>query len=58
MVMLCIDIGLLLTAFVIITRGERGCASGGVLSSYLVSATTTQTGSVRREPVHVVSFDI
>ena len=53
--MLYIDSGLLLTAFVIIARG---CGSGGVLSSYLVSATTTETGSVRREPVHVVSFDI
>ena len=56
--MLYIDSGLLLTAFVIIARGERGCGSGGVLSSYLVSATTAQTGSVRRDPVHVVSFDV
>ena len=52
--MLYIDSGLPLTAFVIIARAEMGCGSGGVLSSYLVSPSTAQTGSVRREPVHVV----
>ena len=53
-VMLYSDSGLPLTALVIIVRGERGSGSSGVLSTYLVSPTTAQTGSVRREPVHVV----